>query len=181
FYLIFPDEYNEKALCKLFQRWGRVLDIFISRKLNTRKQHFGFVRFQRVGDTHVLERKLDSIWIGTWKMRVNIPKYYKNEFPKNKRNSKPKTKTVVDRKVWSKKIQQHSFAQVVKSGSESFSQGASEDDMFHLGSRVSKATNVQSIKESFLLGRFNFVRVRYLGEKYVFLSCEDESIIVKSI
>ena len=81
FFTIFPNEYNEEALWKLFQRWGRVLDIFISKKLNTRKQRFGFVRFQGVRDTHVLERKLDSIWIGTWKMRVNIPKYCKNEFP----------------------------------------------------------------------------------------------------
>lgn len=32
-----------------------------------------------------------------------------------------------------------------------------------------------------ILGGFNFVRLRYLGEKYVLLSCEEEGVIQKSI
>jgi len=47
--------------------------------------------------------------------------------------------------------------------------------------RLSKAADVKSVKESFFLGGFNFVRIRYLGEKYVLLSYEEEGIIEKAI
>jgi len=60
---------------KVFRRWGRVLDVFISRKLNSRNRKFGLVRFQGVEDMYALEKKLDVIWIGTWKLRANLPKY----------------------------------------------------------------------------------------------------------
>jgi len=64
FFTNFPPDYFEKDLWKIFQRWGRVLDVFISRKLNARNQRFGFVKFQSIRDVDVLERQLDSIWIG---------------------------------------------------------------------------------------------------------------------
>jgi len=75
FFTNFPEHFMERDLWKVFQRWGRVLDVFVSRKLNARKQKFGFVRFQGVNDVYSLERKLDAIWIGTWKLQVNLPKY----------------------------------------------------------------------------------------------------------
>jgi len=60
---------------KIFLRWGRIKDIFISSRLNIKGQRFGFVRFFEVVDVDVLERRLNLIWIGTWKLRVNKPKY----------------------------------------------------------------------------------------------------------
>ena len=60
---------------KIYQRWGRVIDVFISRRLDSGRRRFGFVRFQGVLDAHILERKLDIIWIGLWKLWVNIPKF----------------------------------------------------------------------------------------------------------
>ncbi|KAK7347588.1 hypothetical protein VNO80_22123 [Phaseolus coccineus] len=38
-----------------------------------------------------------------------------------------------------------------------------------------------SIKESFFLGGFSCVRLRYLGEKFILLSCEEEGVIGKLI
>ena len=55
------------------------MDVFISKKLNSRNRRFDFVRFQRVTDVFVLEKKLDAICIGTWKLQVKLPKYSKNE------------------------------------------------------------------------------------------------------
>ena len=62
------------------------MDVFIPRKLNSRKQRFGFVRFHGVRDVCELERRLDTIWIGLWKLCVNIAKYRKKEQPKEVRN-----------------------------------------------------------------------------------------------
>jgi len=44
---------------------GRIKDIFISRRLNIKRQRFGFVRFQEVVEVDELERRLNAIWIGT--------------------------------------------------------------------------------------------------------------------
>jgi len=78
--------HEEKELWNIFQRWGRVLDVFIPKKLNSRKQRFGFVRFHGVRDVCELERRLDAIWIGLWKLCVNIARYRKKEQPKEVRN-----------------------------------------------------------------------------------------------
>jgi len=40
---------------------------------------------------------------------------------------------------------------------------------------------LQSVKESFILGGFSFVRLRYLTEKFILLSCEEDGIIGKLI
>jgi len=101
----------ERDLWKVFQRWGRVLDVFISRKLNARNQRFGFVRFHGVSDAHSLKRKLDAIWIGTWQLQVNLPKYGRNDAPRF-----GKKRVAVNRAVWNLKGQQKqqlSFAQVM--------------------------------------------------------------------
>jgi len=39
FFTNFPNEFQENDLWRVFQRWGRVLDVFISRKLNARKKN----------------------------------------------------------------------------------------------------------------------------------------------
>jgi len=36
FFTNFPLEYEEKDMWKVFQRWGRVADVFISRRLNNK-------------------------------------------------------------------------------------------------------------------------------------------------
>ena len=49
---------------RVFQRWGRVVDVFISRRMNNKNKRFGFVQFQDMIDVVELERKLDYVWIG---------------------------------------------------------------------------------------------------------------------
>ena len=50
FFTNFFDHFFERGLWKVFQRWGRILDVFISRKFNARNRRFGFVRFHGVSD-----------------------------------------------------------------------------------------------------------------------------------
>nr|XP_007133499.1 hypothetical protein PHAVU_011G184000g [Phaseolus vulgaris]ESW05493.1 hypothetical protein PHAVU_011G184000g [Phaseolus vulgaris] len=77
FFSNFPHDYDERDMWKIFQRWGRIKDIFISRRLNIKRQRFEFVRFHEVVEEDELERRLNAIWIGTWKLRVNKSKYRK--------------------------------------------------------------------------------------------------------
>ena len=41
----FPFSYGEYDMWKVFQRWGKVFEVFISRRLNKRGPMYGFVRF----------------------------------------------------------------------------------------------------------------------------------------
>jgi len=190
FFTNFPNEFQEKDLWRVFQRRGRVLDVFISRKLNARKQLFVFVRFSGVRDALALERQIDSIWIGTWKLQTNKPKCERQEKPEHTLQRQVHTQN-----VQSQKVHQRSFAQVVKGGNTGNNQKGAEDNLPHFRvnaetsfwlescfvGKLLKATNGQPVKESFILGGFNFVRVRYIGEMYIVLSCEEEGLIERII
>jgi len=51
--------------------------VFVVKRRDRWGNWYGFVRFIGVQDAHSLEKRLDDIWTGTTKMRVNIPKYIK--------------------------------------------------------------------------------------------------------
>jgi len=61
FFSNFPFDLRESDLWKIFRRWGRVSDLFISNRLNIKKQRFRFVRFQGVQNIRELEFHLNSI------------------------------------------------------------------------------------------------------------------------
>jgi len=65
FFSHFPYTYGERDMLKIFHRWGRVEEVFISRKLNRWGNRFGFVRFCDVKNVPKLETELDSIRIGS--------------------------------------------------------------------------------------------------------------------
>ena len=65
-------------MCKIFQI-RKITELFISKKLNRWGNKFAFMRFFDIKISRKLERELDSIRIGTSKLRVNLPKYRKGE------------------------------------------------------------------------------------------------------
>jgi len=97
-----------KDMWKIFQRWERIKDVFISKRLKVKKQRFEFAKFQGVVNEEGLKRRLSLIWIGTWKLRVNRPRRYE-ETKKELNNSH---KPVLQRKEWRTKDQRQTYAQV---------------------------------------------------------------------
>jgi len=102
FFSNFPPDFIEVDMWKVFQRWGRVSDIFISRRLNIKRQRFRFVRFMGVQNVRELEKSLSSVWIETWKVIVNRPKYNKTVETSKEWNVKQKAKAKVEEKVGKK-------------------------------------------------------------------------------
>ena len=90
FFSNFSFDLKESDLWKIFQRWGRVSDVFISSRLNIKKQRFGFVIFKGVQNVKTLENQLNTIWIGSWKLKANKPKYNKVAETKEEWNAKMK-------------------------------------------------------------------------------------------
>ncbi|ESW34080.1 hypothetical protein PHAVU_001G122700 [Phaseolus vulgaris] len=209
FFTNFPEHFLERDLWKVFQRWGRVLDVFVSRKLNARNQKFGFVGFQGVNDVFSLERELYAIWIGTWKLQVNLPKYQMKDGPRKQRNEGPrlgwipKMNTTHPREAWNvkgKQMEQFSFAQVVSDsvvkngvgenvnslqGDEKVTQITVEleQDSWLEGIYVGcfkEFPCMQLVKESFVMGGFSLVKLRYLGG-IALLSCGEKGSLQKII
>lgn len=58
---------------------GEVVDVYIPLKRNKSGRRFGFVRFMNNGDPEGLEKRLGNIWIGTYKLSVNISRFARNE------------------------------------------------------------------------------------------------------
>ncbi|MCH84791.1 hypothetical protein A2U01_0005627, partial [Trifolium medium] len=78
-----PEDIGEKELERTFERWGKVVDVYIARKRNKAGRIFGFVRYAGVKDETWLEEQLQDVWFGSYKVWVNISRY-----------EKPSTKTV---------------------------------------------------------------------------------------
>jgi len=66
-------------MIKIFRRWIRVKEVFISRRLNKWGRRFRFIRFFEMRNVGRLERDLDQIYIGNKKLHVNILRYMRSE------------------------------------------------------------------------------------------------------
>jgi len=195
-----PFFFSNLDLWKIFQRSGRVSDVFISSRLNIKKQRFGFVRFQGVQNVRTLENKLNTIWIGSWKMKANRPKYNKAADTKKEWNAKLKekaTETVKEiKQVWRAKGS-NSYANTVKYGNKNRAQSndraslhaihfrAEESTrewlkMCYIG-RVSDLSKVLSLNERFILGGFGHIKVKYLGGFHVLLKGENDTKIKETV
>jgi len=80
FFSNFPENHGEYEMFKLFQKWARVKEVFISKRLNRWGRRFGFVRFFVVGNVLSLERELDNCFIENMKLHVNVPRYRRESF-----------------------------------------------------------------------------------------------------
>lgn len=66
----------------MFVKWGSVGEVFILPKKDKFGRTFSFVRFKDVKNIKWLECMMDSIWIGSYKLRVNLPKFERGIYSK---------------------------------------------------------------------------------------------------
>ncbi|GAU50425.1 hypothetical protein TSUD_300250 [Trifolium subterraneum] len=57
------------------QRYWRVGEVYIPDKRDGVGKRFGFVRFEDVEDQQKLLQRIEETWIGTYKIRANLPKF----------------------------------------------------------------------------------------------------------
>ncbi|KAJ9564378.1 hypothetical protein OSB04_000344 [Centaurea solstitialis] len=122
---------------KTFESQGKIVDLYIARKRSRWGKRFGFVRFIIGSDWSKLEEKLNGIWIGMYKLRVNLARF-------SRARSKVKEKSVPGHKEKTPNVKQvpesqgavkfgKSFADVVK---ESMAKNSS--DLVEPGSEAAK-------------------------------------------
>jgi len=83
FFSIFSESHGKYEMLKLFQKWVRVKEVFIFKRLNRWGRRFGFVRFFDVGNVVSLKKELDCCFIGNMKLHVNLPKYRSERIKSN--------------------------------------------------------------------------------------------------
>ncbi|GKU99343.1 hypothetical protein SLEP1_g12206 [Rubroshorea leprosula] len=66
----FPEERNSGMLWGLFTRYGKLLDVHISKKRDSSGGKYGFVRFLNVTSTSALEERLNRVWIDNFHLRA---------------------------------------------------------------------------------------------------------------
>lgn len=84
----------------IFQRYGKMLDVIISGRLNRNGKHFGFLIFVEVWDATKLEYQLEEIKIGNVKIHVNHPQYRRNEKVIHSQKEKQQQQIAKQKRVW---------------------------------------------------------------------------------
>jgi len=208
FFTNFPSGVGEVDMHRIFQKWARVKEVFISQRLNKWGRRFGFVSFFGVSDAGRLERELDQVYIGSRKLHVNIPKYKfsasehrrtkmreqrsssKEKQPvqkmRNQKESEPPRKQS-SKDMWLEKKGKRSYAEVVAGKYQEQWKGPSLKAHFSIMpwmecSAVGKLReDVDEVRlgEEIVKGGMNTFKVRPLGDNMVMLTpSEGESMEV---
>ncbi|GLU18987.1 hypothetical protein SLE2022_352590 [Rubroshorea leprosula] len=89
----FPEEWDAKALWYQYQRYGKVVDVFIPSKRDRWGKRFGFVRMRGVQDVKQLEERLNRIWIESYKLRARVASSRRQREIRSQRNAGKKSGT----------------------------------------------------------------------------------------
>jgi hypothetical protein len=75
FFTNFPEEIQVVELWSLFAKEGRVSEVYIPKKRDVRGNRFGFVKFKEVKSVEALTKRLEEMWVGRYKLRINLSKF----------------------------------------------------------------------------------------------------------
>lgn len=75
----FPDDYGEQDMFKIFFKWGPGRDVYIPPKRDKVGRRISSVRFKYVYNVKAPVKKLDTIWIRIYQLRVNLPKFHRRQ------------------------------------------------------------------------------------------------------
>jgi hypothetical protein len=74
-----PDECTMEDLWNVFGRFRRLGDVYIPKKVDKWGRRFAFVKFREEKDEEELCRRLEDVWLGSFKLRVNRSRFSRRE------------------------------------------------------------------------------------------------------
>ncbi|KAK2389417.1 putative serine/arginine-rich splicing factor protein [Trifolium repens] len=75
FFTNFPEEAQVIELWSLFAKHGRVGEVYVPKKRDRRGNRFGFVKFKDVKSIDALCDRLEDVWLGSFKVKVNLARF----------------------------------------------------------------------------------------------------------
>ncbi|GKU90755.1 hypothetical protein SLEP1_g4707 [Rubroshorea leprosula] len=164
FFYNFPEELEAKFLWNSFQMYGKVVDVYIPRKRDKKGKRYGFVRLSGVKNEMQMERRLNEIWIGSYKMRVKIASD-KQRKPATTRKVQGAIKGSGSTSSMNRLVQPgHSYVQAVKGRGKEVdkaSEQSQEEGTKEISKKEEDKTRVQENKD----GDKTRVQVNKEGEK----------------
>lgn len=91
-----PDDCSVEDLWLIFLRKGKAQDVYIPMKLSKFGKRFGFVQFRDVFNPRELEKSLNQIWLGTYKLRANMARFQRPTQGNLREEVSPDEKKAVD-------------------------------------------------------------------------------------
>jgi hypothetical protein len=79
FFTNFPVDATVEDFWRLFERLGCIGEVYIPKKLDKQGKRFGFAKFREVINVKELLARMEEIWVGSFKLRVNISRFSKGE------------------------------------------------------------------------------------------------------
>ncbi|MCH90412.1 endonuclease/exonuclease/phosphatase family protein, partial [Trifolium medium] len=70
-----PDDFKVVDLWAVFAKFGRVGEVYIPQERDKRGNRFGFVKFKEVKGVEALSKRLEDVWLGTYKIRTNLSRF----------------------------------------------------------------------------------------------------------
>ena len=186
-------------MIRVFQKWTRLEEVFISCRPNRWGRRYGFVRFFDVVNLGRLQKKLDRIYIGNMKLQVDVLRFSRDGLEEGgqtrggrSQNSKVPTKITrveVRKEVWKLRKDKQSYADAVKTSHivkwKRAGFGTKSQVLpWMVSSVVGKMLpdlDFYQLREEFFKGGMSMVRVRYMGDNLVLLTpkegeCMDDNI-----
>jgi RNA recognition motif-containing protein len=74
----FLEDCTTEDLWKVFSPFGRVGDVYIPNKVDKWGKRFAFVKFREM-EVVELSQRLDDVWLGTFKLRINKSRFDRRE------------------------------------------------------------------------------------------------------
>jgi len=199
FFSNFSSGYGEMDMVKIFQKWARVKEVFISRRFNKWGRRFGFVSFFGVRNFGRLEKELDQVYIGSRKLYVNIPKFKRDscETGRMVRKAQRIPYQMEPRKLyqnaiesrgkqsctekWVEKTGKRSYAEAVVGHHQDQWKGPSVTTYFSIMPWMERSVvgklrdevDSDCLGEEIVKGGMNMFRVRPTGDNLVLLSPKD--------
>jgi hypothetical protein len=202
FFTNFPVEITAADLWPKFGRFGRVGEVYIPDRLDKQGRRFGFVKYRDVRDPKEQLGLLADIWVGSFKLRVNLARFAKgtppNQINKEEKKSVKEGPTsgvggkavVVEGKSYREALKVVPLGR--RSGKEPVvipdEDGGSDPVTWEVeveadavnklkGSFVgvlSEHKNHQALQRNFIMGGYHKIKVKPLGHLKVLISSEVE-------
>ncbi|WJX93863.1 hypothetical protein P8452_75345 [Trifolium repens] len=119
FFTNIPDDIKAVDLWPKFTHFGRVGEVYIPEKRDKQGCRFGFVKYRDVRDAREQLDLISDIWIGTFKIRVNLARFVKGAPAKDKGNEgKDKVKDAMmgGKRVETSAVEGRSFREALVAG-----------------------------------------------------------------
>jgi hypothetical protein len=184
----FPKGTGHSVLWKTFTGFGNLGEVFIPNKLDRWGRSFGFVRFKDVTEVEEMERRLEEVWVGDCRLKVNRARFDREE----KQGAEPSKQMV--RPETSLVQEGRSFRNVLVVADCSLEGNPMVRPILVVESSVDRLEELQScfvgeltffrevavVQHSLELEGFQKIKVASMGDKLVLLQSEVPSVIERA-